>query len=843
MFTTDLQRFRVAGLPLSLLLAAFIITGCQDESPAEPPTPETSPADEEVEAATMPWPRIERESDPEVERFVEDVLSRMTLERKVGQIIQAEIQHVTPEEVRDYALGSVLNGGGSFPGGDQRAAMSDWTELSRRLHEAALETGGGDPSVPLLWGTDAVHGHNNVFGATVFPHNIGLGAAGDAELVREINRATAEQVSATAIDWNFSPTLAVARDLRWGRSYESYSSDPSIVTELSRAAVLGLQGEPGEGWLESPHVLATAKHFVGDGGTVEGEDQGDTRLSEQELFDIHGLPYVATIEAGVQTIMASFSSWNGEKLHGHRYLLTEVLKEQMGFDGIVVGDWNGHGQVPGCTVTDCLQAFEAGIDLFMVPEDWKAFRDTMLEHARNGDLSMDRLDDAVRRILRVKKRAGLFDQPVPSGSDQLPNEDAHAELARRAVRQSLVLLKNTGDVLPLDPGSRILVVGDGADDIGKQSGGWTLTWQGLTEANEYFPNGQSIFDGIAEQVRAAGGEIHLGASGAEEFAPDVVIAIYGENPYSEGEGDVDTLEFQPGTREAIELLDQAGQWGAPVVSVFLSGRPLWTNPEMNRSDAFVAAWLPGTAGGGVADVLLADADGDVQYDFSGRLSFDWPATPKPDEDGEWPTLFPLGSGLSYGEDGSIDPLPEDALAPLLEDEIPEQGDWTLFDRSARTPWRLVIMGHNNAADPAVELTDREVQGDARRLTWSAGVPGFAALTARPPVDLRGFVDDNAVLAYDLRPETPIPEDLSARLICGQQCASEALGLAGELADRPLNEWQSLRIDLTCFDSENMDLSHVSGIELLRTEGPVTISVSAVRIERGATDRADLSCSS
>ncbi|MFU8832938.1 MAG: glycoside hydrolase family 3 N-terminal domain-containing protein, partial [Wenzhouxiangella sp.] len=660
--------------------------------------------------------------------------------------------------------------------------------------------------------------------------------------VREIGRATAEQVSATAIDWNFSPTLAVARDLRWGRTYEAFSSDPAIVTELGRAAILGLQGEPGENWLASPRVLATAKHFVGDGGTFEGEDQGDTRLSEKELYDIHGLPYPAAIEAGVQAIMVSFSSWNGQKMHGHRYLLTEVLKERMGFDGIVVGDWNGHGQVPGCSVTDCLKAFEAGVDLFMVPEDWEAFRDTMLEHAHSGRLSMDRLDDAVRRILRVKKRAGLFDRPVPDGSDQLPNADAHAELARRAVRQSLVLLKNNGGVLPLNPGARILVVGDGADDIGKQSGGWTLTWQGMKDANDHFPNGQSIFHALAEQVRTAGGEIRLGESGAEEFDPDVVIAIYGEDPYAEGQGDVETLEFQPGTRGAVELLDRFGQLGVPVVSVFLSGRPLWTNPEMNRSDAFVAAWLPGTAGGGVADVLLAGADGDIQYDFAGRLPFAWPAAPKANDDSEWPTLFPLGSGLRYGEGGLTEPLPEDAMAPLLEDVIPDQGDWVLFDGTTRMPWRLLVIGHNNAADPIIELTDRLVQGDARRVTWAEATPGIVMLQARPPVSLKGFLDDNAVLAYDLRLEAPIPDDLSVRLTCGQECASAALDLTSELADRPIHEWSTLRIDLACFASENMDLSQVSGTELLRTNGPARISLGAVRIERQAMGSADLNCS-
>jgi beta-glucosidase len=841
---TPIDSLRGPARTVFLALAILCLAACADSSAPEQAdetgVEQAASQAAEPEAEASPWPRLEPTRDAEVEAFVDELMADLSLERKIGQIIQAEIQHVSAEEIRRYGLGAVLNGGGSFPGTNDRASVADWTELSRELHAAALEAGGGDPAIPLLWGTDAVHGHNNVYGATVFPHNIGLGATRDAELVRDIAAATAEQVSATGIDWNFAPTLAVARDLRWGRAYESFSSDPELVTELGRAAVVGLQGEPGSGFLEPPKVIATAKHFVGDGGTFEGVDQGDTRLTEAELYDIHGVPYPAALEAGVQTVMASFSSWNGQKMHGHRYLLTDVLKGRMGFDGFVIGDWNGHGQLPGCTVADCLEAFEAGVDMFMVPEDWRAFYDNFLAHAREGRLSRARLDDAVRRILRVKVRAGLFDRG-PTGAEALPDADAHAALARRAVRQSLVLLKNEGGVLPIDPGARVLVIGEAADDIGQQSGGWTLDWQGRANANDDFPNGQSIYAGLAEQVRAAGGEIRLGEEGGEGFEPDVVIAVYGEPPYAEGLGDLDTLEFQPGTREAVMMLERAREYDAPVVSVFISGRPLWVNPELNRSDAFVAAWLPGTAGGGVADVLLRSIEGSPRTDFSGRLPFDWPAQPTPDEGGALPALFERGFGLVYTDAGSVPALPEDAMAPMLDDVIPAEGDWMLFDGKATEPWSLFVQGNNNSAAPQVEPTDRRVQGDARRVTWAEGAPGTVSLAARPSVDLSGFLDDAAVLAYDVRPEAPITAQVTARLNCGFGCGSEPVDLTPLLADAALDEWREIRIDLACFDSGNADFSSVSFLELLSAVD-TEISLARVRIERNAAVQADIDCS-
>ncbi|MDT8408864.1 MAG: exo 1,3/1,4-beta-D-glucan glucohydrolase [Wenzhouxiangellaceae bacterium] len=802
---------------------------------------------------TEHWPQIETAQDATIEAFVDQTLQKMTLEQKIGQVIQAEIQFVSPEDVHRFGLGSVLNGGGSFPGQNRRAAVSDWTRLSSAYHEAALRPmRDGLPAIPLVWGTDAVHGHNNVFGATVFPHNIALGATRSPELVEAISRATAADIAATGIDWNFAPTLAVVQDLRWGRSYEGFSSDPEWVSILGRAAIVGLQGEPGAQWLGKNRVIATAKHFVGDGGTTDGIDQGDTQVDEKQLATVHGLPYVDAIEAGVQTVMASFSSWNGLKMHGHRYLLTDVLKGRMGFDGFIVGDWNGHAQVSGCSVTDCLQAFEAGIDMFMVPEDWREFHRTLLEHARAGRVSQARLDDAVRRILRVKKRAGLFDAKV-RGAAKLPDPAGHAELARQAVRESLVLLKNDNQLLPIDPGQRVLVVGAGADDIGKQSGGWTLDWQGVTETNESFPNGQSIYDGISEWVTAAGGQVQLGEAGAADFGPDVVIAVIGENPYAEGPGDVATLEFQPGSRDDLELLQRLGNMEVPVITVFLSGRPMWVNPEINQSDAFIAAWLPGTEGGGVADVLLADASGKPRFEPGGKLPFAWPAEPEPGPDGQLAELFAFGYGLDYAAHPNLPRLPETGLAPRLEAAADELG-LVAFDGLARDPWRLVLreagapevavggQTETSAGSHSIRLapTDRHLQGDARRITWTGATPAAVALAVDEPQALQHFLARQSALVFELRLEADAPQDLTVGMECGESCGA-AIALAPLLKDMEAGDWQQVRIDLACLASEGVELARVTGLFVLSADGPLELSFADVRLEPGGAAGATQRC--
>ena len=618
------------------------------------------------------WPKLHPAlaPDPQLETRVERLLSRLTSAQKVGQLIQADIGSITPDDLRHYPLGSILNGGNSSPRDDKLAAPSEWLRLADRFYDASVSA--SPVALPLLWGTDAVHGHNNIPGATLFPHNIGLGAAHDPQLIRRIGEITALEVRVTGLDWAFSPTVAVARDARWGRTYESYGENPDLVREYARAMVEGLQGAPGTPqFLDAAHVLATPKHFLGDGGTEDGRDQGNNTAPESELRDVHAAGYEAAITAGAQTVMASYSSWQGVKMHGNHALLTSVLKERMGFDGLLLGDWNGHAQLPGCTAVRCAAAIDAGIDVLMAPDGWRELHDNTLGQVRSGEIPAARLDDAVRRVLRVKLRVHLDTEGRPSsrpyaGHYELLGAPAHRAVARQAVRESLVLLKNRGHLLPLSPRTRVLVAGDAADSIARQSGGWTIDWQG-TEPNQDFPHGETVFAGIARSLQAAGGSATLSPDGEFTTRPDVAIVVFGEHPYAEGAGDVATLEYSPGDKRDLALLRRLRGQGIPVVSVFISGRPLWVNAELNASDSFVAVWLPGPEGGGIADVLFRSADGAVRYDFRGRLPMAWPRSKQPPalgrRRGEAP-LFPYGYGLSYGDDGSLPQLPEsDAAAP------------------------------------------------------------------------------------------------------------------------------------------------------------------------------------
>ena len=608
----------------------------------------------------------------QVEAAVCGRLAAMSLEAKVGQMIQAELANVTPDETRTYALGSVLNGGGSWPNADKRASVRDWLAAADAHYAASLASASG---VPILWGTDAVHGHNNVFGATIFPHNIGLGAAGDPALAQAIAAATAHEVLATGLDWTFAPTLAVVRDDRWGRTYEGYAEDPALVRAFATPVFTGLQGQPGTGgFLADDKVLATAKHFIGDGGTG-GVDQGDTVCSEATLREIHGAGHAAAVAAGAQVVMAAFNSWNGDKVHGHRYLLTDVLKGRMGFSGFVISDWNGCQQLSPSPRHACTQAVHAGVDMLMVDQDWRRTFADLLDAARTGEVAAARIDDAVRRILRVKARAGLFTKGPPSaralaGGPLAPHQ--HRALARRAVRESLVLLKNNGGLLPLRRDLRLLVAGSHADDVGRQCGGWTLTWQGDGNANADFPNGESILQGLHAAVTAAGGTVSFAPNGDYDRRPDAAIVVFGEEPHAEGEGDLPHLGYSTVRPEPLALLRALKARGVPVVSVFVTSRPMWINPELNASDALVVAWLPGTEGGGVADVLLRAPAGGVQHDFRGRLSFSWPRDPSQTAinrgDTPYDPLFPYGFGLRYADGATCaGRLPEQPARPVAAD--------------------------------------------------------------------------------------------------------------------------------------------------------------------------------
>ena len=620
-----------------------------------------STASATVSVLSSSWPSLNSEVNQDVESTVATILSSMTTAEKVGQMVQAEIGNVTPNQAREWNLGSVLNGGGSWPNG-QYSMVADWVALADSYYEASTDTSDGGAGIPLIWGTDAVHGHNNVIGATIFPHNIGLGATNNPQLMREIGEITALEVAATGIDWVFAPTLAVVRNDTWGRTYEGYSEDPEIVRAYAGEIVKGLQGE-GDNLFGPANVIATAKHFVGDGGTENGIDQGNTVVSEDVLRNVHSQGYFSALEAGAQTVMASYNSWNGSKLHGNQYLLTDVLKQQMGFDGFVIGDWNGHGQVPGCSDDQCAEAIMAGVDMIMVPIAWQPLIQNTMAQIENGTIPMSRINDAVSRILRVKMRAGYGDKVKPSerlhaNNSSLIGAPAHRAVARQAVRESLVLLKNSDNILPLDRNLDVLVAGNAANDIGKQSGGWSVSWQGLTNSNNSFPGGTSIYQGIQSVVNSAGGNTRLSASGNYSGSkPDVAIVVFGEPPYAEGAGDLSNIEYQAGNKSDLALLESLQAQNIPVISIFITGRPLWVNKELNASNAFVAAWLPGSEGGGIADVIFKAANGEVDHDFIGKLSFSWPKTTtqlilnRGDEN--YDPLFAYGFGLSYQDTDTL----------------------------------------------------------------------------------------------------------------------------------------------------------------------------------------------
>ncbi|MFL6673642.1 MAG: glycoside hydrolase family 3 protein, partial [Massilia sp.] len=435
-----------------------------------------APAIAATAAPLADWPRIHSavRTDAKLEAEVARIVAGMTLAQKIGQMTQPEIKTTTPEQVRQYYLGSVLNGGGSWPNGNKHATAADWVALADRYYDASMATDMA-VKVPVIWGIDAIHGNSNVYGATLFPHNIGLGAAHDPKLVERIGAAVGKAVRATGINWVFAPTLAVVRDDRWGRTYESFSENPALVASYADAYVRGLQGN-----LKSDaSVVATAKHFMGDGGTDQGKDQGVNKATLAEMINIHGAGYYSALAAGAQTVMASYNSWNDVaagtdygKMHGSRELLTGVLKEKLGFDGFVISDWNAIGQVPGCTNASCPQAINAGVDMIMVPDDWKQFIANTIRQVESGQIPMARIDDAVTRIVRVKLRAGLFGKR-PSQNAWAGKQGALQDraLARQAVRESLVLLKNEGPRLPLAKGKKILVAGKSADNIANQTGG------------------------------------------------------------------------------------------------------------------------------------------------------------------------------------------------------------------------------------------------------------------------------------------------------------------------------------------------------------------------------------
>lgn len=828
-------------LTCALLTAAWGLTACQ---PATESASSAASAAAPVTGSAL-WPNVHPQGlhNDSVEQRVTAILSSMTVEQKVAQMIQPEIRDITVDDMRRYGFGSYLNGGGAFPNDNKHASAQDWIALAEAMYQASMDSSVDGIAIPTMWGTDAVHGHNNVIGATLFPHNIALGATHNPALIEQVAAATAREVMATGIDWVFAPTVAVGRDDRWGRTYESYSEDPELVKAYAAAIVTGLQGKIGADFLSDQHVISTVKHFLGDGGTQGGDDQGNNIASEAELFRLHAQGYVAGLGVGAQTVMASFNSWQGNKIHGSQYLLTDVLKGKMGFDGLVVGDWNGHGQIPGCSNDNCPAAVNAGVDILMVPtQAWRGLLANTIAQVRSGEISEQRLDDAVRRILRVKMRAGLFDKPSPAqrplaGKTELIGAAAHRAVARAAVQQSLVLLKNQQQLLPLNPKSSILVAGDGADNIGMQSGGWTITWQGTGNQNSDFPGGSSIYAGLAKQVQAAGGQIQLSVDGHYQQKPDVAVVVFGEQPYAEGNGDLDNLEFERGNKRSLALLQRLRAEGIKVVSVFLSGRPLWVNPELNASDAFVAAWLPGSEGEGIADVLLSKADGTVNVPFTGKLSFSWPATPDQHVNrGQDGALFAYGYGLSNGQ---VDPL----TAPLPEHLSDAQAiaDKPIFDRDLKAPWQWQLQSGARTASVTSSLTkhgavtmqsvDVHVQEDARLLRFDGSEQAMIRAFSAFPEDLRGYEAAGGALAITLRLDEPAGvAPLYLQMTCGDQCYGQ-YDIQPQLVQAQAGQWYQLQVPLRCFNSgaTPMALGNVFSPFGLTTAGQWQFTVQQVAL--------------
>ncbi|HJQ24246.1 MAG TPA: glycoside hydrolase family 3 N-terminal domain-containing protein [Blastocatellia bacterium] len=583
--------------------------------------------------------------DPQVNQL----LAQMTLEEKIGQMTQAEQDALKSlDDIDTYHLGSLLSGGNSDP--KEGNSLKAWTDLYDRVQQRALKT---RLAIPLLYGIDAVHGHNNVLGATIFPHNVGLGCTRDARLIEQAAHVTAEEVRATGINWAFAPCVTVPRDERWGRTYEGFGETPELARTLGEAAVRGFQGDD----LSNPlSVVACAKHYAGDGGTTFGTgrpkgdgtrfplDQGDTRLSEAELRAIHMQGYVTAIKAGVGTIMPSYNSWNGLKCSASRRLLTEILKNELGFEGFLISDYNALDDLGGDFKSNIETSINAGMDMVMVPTKYAQFYTLLRDLVKEGRVPMSRIDDAVRRILRVKFAMGLMDKsrsPLADRSLQKTfGSAAHRAVARQCVRESLVLLKNERKALPLSKSlARIHVAGKSADDIGNQCGGWTIDWQG--KSGDVMPGGTTVLkairDAVAKTTKVTFSKDGTGAAGA-----DIGVVVIGETPYAEMLGDRTDLQLAAEDVAAVENMKQAG---IPVVVVLFSGRPMIIDRVLDHADAFIAAWLPGTEGAGVADVLFGD------YNPTGKLSFSWPRSmaqiPINWGDKNYDPLFKYGYGLSY----------------------------------------------------------------------------------------------------------------------------------------------------------------------------------------------------
>lgn len=596
--------------------------------------------------------QIYLDSTASIDDRVNDLLSRMTLQEKIGQMTQVDRGNVVgnKSDITTYGIGSLLSGGGSAPSQNNPTA---WADMYDDFQSYALAS---RLKIPLIYGIDAVHGNNNVYGSTIFPHNIGMGCTHNEDLVRAADSVVAIEVAATGIDWTFAPCVAVVRNERWGRTYEGFGETPELVTIMARASVQGLQGSD---LSKNNKILACAKHYLADGGTENGINEGNAIISETELRSIHLPGYIEAIKQGVGSIMASYSSWNGVKMHGNKYLLTDVLKDELGFKGFVVSDWAGIDQLPGDFRSDVKQSINGGIDMVMLPDRYQLFSSTLVDLVSTGEMTIGRIDDAVKRILRKKFELGLFEKPYADRSLlSKVGSVQHREIARQCVRESLVLLKKKDGILPLKKfGQKILVAGKGGNDIGIQCGGWTISWQGST--GDITP-GTTIYEAIQNSVGINNVVYDRYANNTSGY--DAVVVVIGEVPYAESNGDRNDLGLDA---EDIETVRKVKQSGLKTIIVLLSGRPMIINSIIPFSDAIIAAWFPGTEGTGVADILFGD------HQPKGTLSHSWPRSmdqiPVNFDDINYDPLFPFNYGLLSVQDSETGSAPEYYSSSVISD--------------------------------------------------------------------------------------------------------------------------------------------------------------------------------
>ncbi|MFZ6726440.1 glycoside hydrolase family 3 N-terminal domain-containing protein [Undibacterium sp. MH2W] len=794
------------------------------------------------------WPRVNSaiHQDQKLEQKVREIVASMTLSQKIGQMTQPEIKSITPQQVRQFYIGSVLNGGGSWPHGDKYASAKDWVRLADEYYAASMHTDMKYP-VPVVWGIDAIHGNSNVYGATLFPHNAGLGAAHDPQLIREIGGAVAKAVRATGINWVFAPTVAVSQNPRWGRSYESFSSDPSLVKSYAFSYVAGLQSS----FEDDRHVIATAKHFIGDGGTDQGIDQGVTKVSEAQLLSEHGQGYIGAMAAGVQTVMASYNSWvdmthpdtpvNFGKMHGDKKLLNDVLKEKMGFDGFVISDWNAIGQLPGCTNASCALAINAGVDMVMVPDDWQAFIHNTIAQVNAGEIPMSRIDDAVSRIIRVKLRAGLFGKKPSASPDAGKQESLQArELARRAVRESLVLLKNDQHTLPLHAHQRILVVGKNADNLVNQTGGWSLTWQGAENTNRDFPYGDTILEGILKKVGAGDVVYSQNADNVNLQDFDAVVAVVGETPYAEGNGDIgpiDNLKHTLRFPEDLAVVKKVAGHQVPVVTIYVGGHNAYLNDLINLSSSFVIAWLPGTEGSGVADVLFQSKINGKPVDFTGTLSFPWPANVCPSSHQK--NQFERGFGMSYASQINLGHLPEDptvqgcgnstALPIYVFNERPGIAMHIQSGREIRALGRD-LNAVFSLPTIAAKTTQVNTQQDAKLVTWTGNARFYA--TTSHPIVLSEMLQDG-FLQFDMAVKEKNEAPVYLSLGCGAACEGKSIDITPYLLTSAGNEKTTLQIPLACLVKDQMQMKEIDQPFSIETSGRFSAAFANINIKNKA----------